>query len=500
MTLTNYDFRTTHFEIKAPTKISKQPDFESLTTLYDEIKRCAQNVPSNNGGGNYGHLGLVVTATDYQLVSINPFIRPQNPGEFAIPAHPQGGNYTADEIKVMKDMHDDNVREYEKVNQVEAALKQFIVEAIQEDYLLDLRNTLTGKLEGSIVYIMTQLFATYAKITAQSVLEKQLALVNTTYDPSTPISKIFAKAQNYQKYASAFGDTVTGNHLITICYNIFRKTGKFNSALQKWNEKTPTDKTWDNFKQHFREASIVLKEFDGTTTGDAGYANQIATDVTNNLANLLQNHQHSPEEQQAATDFMMNMSNAANYNQQVLPQLFSNMAQMNEKITNMQNSMNALSLANAARNNNNQNNQQRQNPPPQQFPPVQQQFQQGPPPNTMFQQMPFCPPTNQQYMLPPMMQGFQNQQQNNNNRNNNRNNNNRNFNFNGGAQFGQQNFNGNTNRQGPPKQKYYCWSHGVCNHPGINCRTPNQGHQPYATFQNPMGGTMKGAGKYLNNY
>ena len=70
MTLTNYNFCSTHFEIKHPTKINKEPDFESPTTLYDEIKRCAQTIPSNNGGGNYGNLGLVVTETDYQLVSI----------------------------------------------------------------------------------------------------------------------------------------------------------------------------------------------------------------------------------------------------------------------------------------------------------------------------------------------------------------------------------------------------------------------------------------------
>ena len=135
MTLTNFDFHATHFEIKAPTKIHSKPDFESLTKLYDEIKHCAQNVPSNNGGGNYRHLGLVVTATDYQLVSITLFICPANPGDFAIPNHPTGGNYTADEVKVMKDMHNDAVKEYQTVQQVKSALKQFIMEAIQPDYL-----------------------------------------------------------------------------------------------------------------------------------------------------------------------------------------------------------------------------------------------------------------------------------------------------------------------------------------------------------------------------
>ena len=129
MTPTNYDFHNTHFEIKAPTKINKEPDFDSLTILFDKIKRCAQNVLSNNGGGNYGHLGLVVTASDCPLVSMEAFVPPQNPGNFTIPAHSTGDNYTAKEIKVMKTIHDNAAQKYEKVQQVETALKQFIVEA-----------------------------------------------------------------------------------------------------------------------------------------------------------------------------------------------------------------------------------------------------------------------------------------------------------------------------------------------------------------------------------
>lgn len=107
----------------------------------------------------------MLTATDYQLVSITPFSCPINPGNFVIPNHPQGQNYTVEEIKVMKDLHNDQLREYQKVQQVNVVLKQLIVETIQPDYLPDLRNP-TGKLEGTVVYITTQLFSTYAKITA----------------------------------------------------------------------------------------------------------------------------------------------------------------------------------------------------------------------------------------------------------------------------------------------------------------------------------------------
>jgi hypothetical protein len=37
----------------------------------------------------------------------------------------------------------------------------------------------------------------------------------------------------------------------------------------------------------------------------------------------------------------------------------------------------------------------------------------------------------------------------------------------------------------------YCWTHGAGAHPSPDCRTPTQGHQIGATFENKMGGSMR---------
>ena len=37
----------------------------------------------------------------------------------------------------------------------------------------------------------------------------------------------------------------------------------------------------------------------------------------------------------------------------------------------------------------------------------------------------------------------------------------------------------------------YCWTHGLCRHNGFNCRNPADGHNPYATVNNRMGGSNK---------
>jgi len=74
-----------HFQHKVLTWVSGPPNFGSLQILVDELKANASSVPSVLGGSQYGHLGLLLTATQYATLSTTPFVTPFNPGPFAPP-------------------------------------------------------------------------------------------------------------------------------------------------------------------------------------------------------------------------------------------------------------------------------------------------------------------------------------------------------------------------------------------------------------------------------
>ena len=130
MTMTTVTQDYSHlFEVKTPTKIHGEPTFETLKNLLNELKINAQSITSPFGG-THGHLGLVLSASDYQLITLTPFNRPTDPGLFSIPANQ---NLTAQEISILQKSHEDARREFEKVEAVEAALKQHLVSAIELD-------------------------------------------------------------------------------------------------------------------------------------------------------------------------------------------------------------------------------------------------------------------------------------------------------------------------------------------------------------------------------
>ena len=74
-----------YFQHKVLTRVSGPPTFGSLRVLVDELKANASSVPSVLGGGQYRHLGLLLTATQFTTLSTTPFESPINPGPFAPP-------------------------------------------------------------------------------------------------------------------------------------------------------------------------------------------------------------------------------------------------------------------------------------------------------------------------------------------------------------------------------------------------------------------------------
>ena len=478
------DCRNTHFERKEALNIRGEPTFEQLQKLYENIKINAQSVPSTLGGGQHGHLGLVITPNEYQMLSLTPFYRPVNPGPFTL-TQQQLLNMTPDQRNELRQLHSDALTEFHQVKQVEGALKQYITESIEEEYLYELCNETTKKLEDTIPQIMLHLFGTYGNLTTQTLVEKQAQLLSYNYDVTKPIDTVFNLAKEFQDYSALFGTTQPADHIINLCYNILRKTGKFRGALEKWNEKAPQDKTWTNFKLHFRRASKNLREFSVDTAAQAGYSQQMVNEITNGLYNMMSTQEDESQEQ--AENFMNNMANAVQQNQNILPQILQTM-------TTMQDNINALNNANSNRNqqqrgsnnNNNNNNRNNQQQQMQQFHP--QQFAQQPP---QFQQMPFpyCMPTNQFQQMPYMPMYQQNSQSNRgggrNYRRNNRNNNN---NYGNSSNYG----NNNNNSGGGRRGQHYCWSHGSCSHPSSQCRNPRPGHMWNATYYNRMNGSIEG--------
>lgn len=86
MASTKIDYVDTYFELSTLTRIHREPNYDALKTLKNELKTNATQVTTDLGGGNHEHLGLFLTPAEYAAVLDVPY---------NCPGHPRTLNITA---------------------------------------------------------------------------------------------------------------------------------------------------------------------------------------------------------------------------------------------------------------------------------------------------------------------------------------------------------------------------------------------------------------------
>jgi hypothetical protein len=247
--------KDTYFQHKVVTKMHGKPTYESLQTAFTKLKANASSVPSTLGGGQHGHLGLLLSNARYTaLPNSLPWATPGNPGPFAPPAIGTAGP----QIDAAKDVWKDLKQTFELCQATEKALIAQIFEMIDPIYLRALLNRATGQYSVSIRALVTHLFNTYGKITPQQVKAKEMGLYNMHYDISQPVDTIFNNLDDLSELAEHAGSPMTDQQRVDLAYVIFARQPILQQDLRLWNRRPLVDRTWPNMMQHLRDAQTDL--------------------------------------------------------------------------------------------------------------------------------------------------------------------------------------------------------------------------------------------------
>ena len=134
------------------TKIMGQPTNQDLDLLDEELTAIASSFPSELGGGAHGHAGLVKSAADYAVFApATPFNVPANPG------HYPGGPIPAAQRAQREAEHKALVTQFQTCMGVIKGLKDLILQAVEEDFLLELRDQITAYLNVTPLVMLTHL-------------------------------------------------------------------------------------------------------------------------------------------------------------------------------------------------------------------------------------------------------------------------------------------------------------------------------------------------------
>ena len=258
----------TQFPNKTLPKIHGEPTYESINDIMQHMYANAATIASPLGGGQHGHIGLIMKPALYQTLSAVPFIHPIDPGP--LPAYNPNIRYTAAERETVATEHKENRRIFDNCTNVDHALKKQLVEAVDEIYLEEQRNRYTGYLTVTSRDLITHLLRRYGKISASDISRCNQRM-NEPLDPTMPIDIFFKRIDECIELAADAENPFSEKQVLQVAYFAISASGLYTEACRKWRQRNENTKTWQAFKVYFATEYHELKEQNELSATTAGF-------------------------------------------------------------------------------------------------------------------------------------------------------------------------------------------------------------------------------------
>jgi hypothetical protein len=229
---------------KTANKIYGQPAANDITHLEKELNAIAAAIPTSLGGGNYSHTGIIVDQARYLLMTGTPFDNPQNPGIYSAN---KAGN-AANGIRARKEaLHKKLIREYEIYCRVDQALKDIILQAVNNNYLLEIEDKILGYLNQTSRQMIAHLRNRGGQLNFTDT-KKLLSELDSKWDANKVPQLYFNQVEKAIRQLEPAGIQSNLNERRDMALFYLTASGGYNAAVREWEAKPTADKTWVNIK------------------------------------------------------------------------------------------------------------------------------------------------------------------------------------------------------------------------------------------------------------
>jgi hypothetical protein len=257
------------------TPITGRPDPLSLSILQGELYANAISVPTELGGGLYGHLALIMPHAEYiTMDGAIDYVAPPHPGVQAdAPA-----NSTAVQITQYNRQHDKALERHMLHANVSNALKQQLLEAVDDMFVSVLRHQRLRYSQVTPNQLLQHLIDTYNIVTPET-LEDNRNRLSAEWNPDEGMEVLYTRITNVQQFAAEAGamHIISDTTAIHLVLTALERTGMFIDACADWRKLTPGNQTLVNFK---RDMDHAWKERNRRVKAkDVGYHDALAAQM-----------------------------------------------------------------------------------------------------------------------------------------------------------------------------------------------------------------------------
>lgn len=293
------------------TKIHGQPTNQDIDQLEDELTAIASSFPSDLGGGLHGHAGLVKNDVDYELFAPNtPFVFPANPG-----VYPQG-NFSAAQRAQAEAEHKALIVQFQTCVGVSKGLKDLILQAVEEDFLLELRDEGIAYLNVTPLQMITHLRSRWGMIDYVDITAL-LQECDVPWNASEVPTRYFNRIDKARRQLARVNIKVDERAMLAKALKSFKDAGDYDAVIREWEAKPVANQTYTNLKVVMCTEFSKLNRQDATSARATGHAaiNHVAEEMAQMtkelIAQLTDQHSKQIETMIKANDESMTKLTAA---------------------------------------------------------------------------------------------------------------------------------------------------------------------------------------------
>lgn len=248
------------------TKVQGQPTNQDIDRLDDELTAIASSFPSDLGGGLHGHAGLVKSDADYALFAPGtPFIVPPNPG-----LYPQGPIPAAQRDRRLAE-HKGLVAQFHTCVGVSKGLKDLILQAVDEDFLLEIRDEGIAYLNVTPLQMLTHLRARWGSMDFVDITAL-MAECDAPWNAAEVPTKYFNRVDKARRQLSRANIQIDERAMLAKALKSFKDAGDFDPAIREWEARPVATQTYANLKVVMCAEYSKLNRQDATTARATGHA------------------------------------------------------------------------------------------------------------------------------------------------------------------------------------------------------------------------------------
>ena len=267
--------------------LDENPTFITIRTWKQELYANAISVPSEEGGGNHGHLGEIVDDATYRELVPNPggaaafpapparaYARAENPGRE--PDIPNGS--TGPQIARITAAFNADTKRWETAQAIRKALKAQVIAACPEDFLFPLKDPRLGFANTTIEAILWFLDENYGTIDPDdhTVVENEL---DKHIDTTLPLRYYWNRVARAVAIAEEMETPFQPIRVVNACVKALEASALFPDEIKTWRTKPIADWTLANIQIHFNKAEKERNR--KTNAAQAGYTANAAKEISN---------------------------------------------------------------------------------------------------------------------------------------------------------------------------------------------------------------------------